>query len=240
MLIPLIGAAYMTLTTNRKSAVSPTEKIEAGGRAGSDESGAFLPHWVFVWWGGKRLGGKTSRVIKIVKSIVYPENKRILHDKFSEKIVIAVYRGKRLVGEAFLPIRNVSETESLQFEGKITIFAPREEIKSKAQKVFDYLRPTRGKLQVRVTYTKSAAEELNGLSYRRALIEAIGSPICDLPRNLDNKKAIKKRGEAIKRHKAANIRWGKVKDNFDIPSTKEEVHVFRKSPKKATHTLHFL
>ena len=172
------------------------------------------------------------------KKMLYPEwlsdeLKLAVHDKFSEKIVIAVYRGKRLVGEAFLPIRNVSETESLQFEGKITIFAPREEIKSKAQKVFDYLRPTRGKLQVRVTYTKSAAEELNGLSYRRALIEAIGSPICDLPRNLDNKKAIKKRGEAIKRHKAANIRWGKVKDNFDIPSTKEDVHVFQKSPKKA-------
>ena len=172
------------------------------------------------------------------KKMFYPEwisdeLKLAVHDKFSEKIVIAVYRGKRLVGEAFLPIRNVSETESLHFDGKIAIFAPREEKKSKAQKIFDYLRPTRGKLQVRVTYIKSAAEELNGLSYRRALIEAIGSPICDLPRNLDNKKAIKKRGERIKRHKAANIRWGKVKDNFDIPSTKEDVHVFQKSPKKA-------
>ena len=26
---------------------------------------------------------------------------------------------------------------------------------------------------------------------------------------------------------------GKVKDNFDIASTKEDVHVFQKSPKKA-------
>ena len=85
MLTPLIGAAYMTLTTNRKSAVSPTERVEAGGRAGSDKSGAFFPHWVFVWWGGNRLRGKRSRVIKIVKSIVYPKNKRILHDKFLER-----------------------------------------------------------------------------------------------------------------------------------------------------------
>ena len=57
--------------------------------------------------------------------------KLAVHNKFTENIVIAVYRGKRLVGEAFIPIRAFSETESLHFDDKVTIFAPREEKKSK-------------------------------------------------------------------------------------------------------------
>ena len=177
------------------------------------------------------------------KSLLYPqwdsdEAKLEVHDKYIENVVISVYRGKRLVGEAFLPIHSFSEIESLQFEGKITIYAPRNAKKSKLQQLYDYIKPRRGKLQVLASYTKSAAEELNGLSYRRALIQAIGLPVCDLPRNLDNKKEIKIRGDNIKKHKAATFRWGKVKDRFNIPNENEHApHHFKLSPTKKKSTI---
>ena len=76
------------------------------------------------------------------------------------------------------------------------------------------------------------------MSYRRALIQAIGLHVCDLPRNLDNKKEIKIRGDNIKKHKAATFRWGKVKDRFNIPNENEHApHHFKLSPTKKKSTI---
>ena len=134
-----------------------------------------------------------------------------MHDKYIENVCYISISRQTISWRSILPIHSFSEIESLQFEGKITIYAPRNAKKSKLQQLYDYIKPTRGKLQVLASYTKSAAEELNGLSYRRALIQAIGLPVCDLPRNLDNKKEIKIRGDNIKKHKAATFRWVKLK-----------------------------
>jgi len=150
---------------------------------------------------GKRIG-RDPTVVSMGKGMFWPKLTRVsntldVHDKYVEHIIISVRRGDRLVGEGFLPISLFSGNSTLSYEGDVQILAPVRDDKGKSQEFYDRLFPKRGKIHVHVEYSRSAAEELKGLSYRRALINAIGSPISDLPRNLDKKKDFRVRRQMI-------------------------------------------
>ena len=160
---------------------------------------------------GKRIG-RDPTVVSMGKGMFRPKlinvsNTLDVHDKYVEHIIINVRRGERLVGEGFLPISLFSEDSAdstLSYEGKVQILAPVRDDTGKYQKFYDRLFPKRGEIHVHAEYSRSASEELKGLSYRRALINAIGSPISDLPRNLDRKKHFRVRRQMIDALKNSN------------------------------------
>ena len=139
-----------------------------------------------------------------------------VHDKYVEDVVVQVYRGERLVGEGFSKVNLASENPSgvLEHSAKIKIYASKDLAKGKWQKLYDRIFRYRGDVNINYTYDKSAAEELGGLSYRRALINAIGLPISDLPRNLDRKKELKALGIKLNKKKNSDMRWGKLRANY--------------------------